>query len=535
MKKNSFLSITLFSVVGILFFLLNYYTPLLHDDLAYLYQFGSKAEVRPTNLPVENLGDVFRSQYYHYLDVNGRFTSHFLLQLLLLFGKNIFNIFNVLVFLGLIYLVNLYSKNKENIIFIYVFILVSIWFLMPFFGQTILWTTGAINYLWTSCFVVLFIIIFRKQKEQPIENPLKIALLFLMSLFIAWMNESVTFGVAVALFIYFLFNFKNIKRSEFFMLLGFGLGVLLIVFSPGTFNRVGNEAQIKFSLKRKILDIIAILFLLKWKLLISVVLLIFNKLKKQNLFQIFRDNFIIITAIVFNNILFLLIGNIEERMIFGNSVFILVFNVYLLKNILKSNETKWLGISSFFLFLLFCFGYYQAFSVVKKYNVNHLFFENEIKISKNGIVYFPNFENSRFVNHTLSGNSDFRNYHNRVRAFYYHVPEVNVLQEDLFKNIFPINNIFTKEYQIKNWEKPVYYFKNILLFEMPQDFNYQHRIDAELMLGNENKKVKVDFIKLNGKNYTAFINISENEKTLLNRIVIQDNHQILLKLQKAKN
>jgi hypothetical protein len=31
------------------------------------------------------------------------------------------------------------------------------------------------------------------------------------------------------------------------MLLGFGLGVLLIIFSPGTFNRVGNEAQIEFS------------------------------------------------------------------------------------------------------------------------------------------------------------------------------------------------------------------------------------------------------------------------------------------------
>ena len=108
MKKNNLIIFALFSIVGILFFLLNYFTPLLHDDLAYLYQFGPKAEVRPTNLPVQNLADVFRSQYYHYLDVNGRFTSHFLLQLLLLFGKNIFNIFNVLVFLGLIYFVNIY-------------------------------------------------------------------------------------------------------------------------------------------------------------------------------------------------------------------------------------------------------------------------------------------------------------------------------------------------------------------------------------------------------------------------------------------
>lgn len=46
---------------------------------------------------------------------------------------------------------------------------------------------------------------------------------------------------------------------------------------------------------------------------------------------------------------------------------------------------------------------------------------------------------------------------------------------------------------------------------MPQNFNYQHRLDlAELLIGNENKKVKVDFIRLNGKNYTAFINILEN-------------------------
>lgn len=535
MKKNNLIIFALFSIVGILFFLLNYFTPLLHDDLAYLYQFGPKAEVRPSNLPVQNFSDVIRSQYYHYLDVNGRFTSHFLLQLLLLFGKNIFNIFNVLVFLGLIYFVNIYSKNRENTFFIYLFTIVSIWFLMPFFGQTILWTTGAINYLWTSCFVVLFIIVFRRQKHHPIKEPLKIVLLFFMSLFIAWMNESITFGVAVALFFYFLFNFKTLQRSEFFMLLGFGLGVLLIIFSPGTFNRVGNEAQIEFSLKRKILDIIAILFLLKWNLIISGVLLFFNVFKKYKLNQIFRDNFIIIIAIIFNSILFLLIGNIEERMVFGNSVFILVFNVYLLKNLLKFIEIKWLKISSFFLLILFCFGYYQAFTIVKNYNGKHSFFENEIKNNKKGIVYFPNFENSRFVNNTLSGNSDFRNYHNRVRAFYYHVPEVNVLQETIYKNIFPINNVFTKEHQLKNWEKLVYYFHNTLFFEMPQDFNYQHRLDAELLLGNENRKVKVDFIRLNGKNYTAFINISEKEKTLLNKIMIKENHQMLLNLQKSKN
>lgn len=529
MKKNKFIVFALYSLVGILFYLLNYYTPLMHDDLAYLYQFGPKAEVRPTNLPVKNLADVFRSQYYHYLDVNGRFTSHFLLQFILLLGKDIFNVFNVFVFLGLIYLVDLYSNRGNNSYFIYLFTVVCLWFLMPFFGQTILWATGAINYLWTSFFVILFLILFKRQKINSVKNPIRLILLFLFSLFIAWMNESITFGIAASLSIYFIMNFKTIKQSEFFMILGFGLGVLLIVFSPGTFNRVGNEVDVEFSLRRKVLDFIAIVFLMKWNLLVTFILLIAHVVMKRMSMKVFKDNFIIILAVVFNSILLLIIGKIEERMLFGNSVLLLVLNVYLLKNIIKNSSDRWLNVSGFCLLLVLFFGYYKAFIIVRNYHDKNVFFEDEIKNTKNGVVYFPSVESSRFVYHTVSGNSDSRNYHNRVRAFYYHVPEVNVLQENLYKSIFPTNEFFVSKNQLENWEKPIYQIQGTLIFEMPKDFHYLPYAKAQLFIGGGEQEVKINFMKLNGNHYTAFIDVSGREGQLIERITIKDsrNNKIL--------
>lgn len=520
-KKNNAL---LFFITGVIFFLLNYFTPLLHDDLAYLYQYGPKAEVRPTNFPVKNIEDVFKSQYYHYLDVNGRFFSHFLLQFFLLLGKNIFNIFNVIIFLGFGYFIHLYTKEKkEDTFLIFLFIFISFWFLMPFFGQTILWTTGAINYLWTSCFTIFFLLAFQQQEENPSKNPLKIILLFFMSLCIGWMNESVTFGVSSALFFYWLFHIKSITRSQFLMLVGFGIGVLFIVFSPGTFNRVSNEVKVATSFKAKILDVIAIFYLLKWHLLITLFLLIFLMLKKQDVVALFKGKIIIILAVIFNAILVFLVGNIEERMLFGNSAFLLVLNVSLFKKamFLVADYKKYL--ISFVLLILLVYGFFISLSDVKNYQIKHSFFENEIRRnSKNNIVYFPDVKPSRFVNHTVSGINDTKTFHNRVRAFYYNVPEVNTMPENLFKEFFPQNNIYTEKYLLNNWDKPVYRYENVLILKMPSHFVYKKRLMAKANINNQLIEKSVNLMKINNE-YCAFIeNINNEELTMLTSIKIEN-------------
>ena len=150
MKKETIYFLFVFVITALVFTALTFFTPLLHDDFAFLYKYGPKAVIRPTDEAVKNIADVFESQYYFYQTVNGRFSTHFLLQLVLLLGKNVFNVVNVLVFMGLILLMYQYSKNylpPSKGVYLLLFILCSIWFFTPYFGQTMLWAAGSLNYL----------------------------------------------------------------------------------------------------------------------------------------------------------------------------------------------------------------------------------------------------------------------------------------------------------------------------------------------------------------------------------------------------
>ncbi len=76
--------------------------------------------------------------------------------------KFIFNIVNPIVFLivsGIIYKLTNFSKQKFNTIRL-LFIVMLIVLFVPRFGETILWETGSINYLWTFGIMLTFISIY---------------------------------------------------------------------------------------------------------------------------------------------------------------------------------------------------------------------------------------------------------------------------------------------------------------------------------------------------------------------------------------
>ena len=58
-------------VTGLLYLLLEHNTtPTLLDDVVYHFQFTASGGLPPE--PIQNLGNVLRSQYWHYLTINGR-------------------------------------------------------------------------------------------------------------------------------------------------------------------------------------------------------------------------------------------------------------------------------------------------------------------------------------------------------------------------------------------------------------------------------------------------------------------------------
>lgn len=215
-------------LVYISFVILNFLTPLLADDFNYIFKTG-------------NIFTVFHDEYLHYLSTNGRSVAHLIVRTLLLMPKFIFNIVNPIVFLivsGIIYKLTNFSKQKFNTIRL-LFIVMLIVLFVPRFGETILWETGSINYLWTFGIMLTFISIYHWKIIKNVSPVMKYAsfFMFIFGLIAGWCNENTSGGLILLtisyIFIGWKINNKKVLNWMKFGLLGEFIGFLIMLSSPG--------------------------------------------------------------------------------------------------------------------------------------------------------------------------------------------------------------------------------------------------------------------------------------------------------------
>ena len=119
--------------------ILNFLTPLIADDIEYMYKTTS-------------FSTILHDEYMQYMNWTGRSVVHIIARLFLLMPKVVFNFMNPLIYVLLTLLIyKISTKDHENFyVFKYLMINLLIWLFIPTFGQTILWETGAANYLWAA-------------------------------------------------------------------------------------------------------------------------------------------------------------------------------------------------------------------------------------------------------------------------------------------------------------------------------------------------------------------------------------------------
>ena len=224
-------------VFGIFWFLFTYKTKLAEDDFTYQNIFW-------TDVRIKNIFDVFYSQYRHYFLWNGRNVAHFLDQFYLIFSKIYFDISNAIVFLVTCNLIYSLKKNKEINNSLLLIIMLSYWFFGGDVRRGMLWQTGSFNYLWMIMFSLLFLklyyIIFDKKITKN-YNVFVCVLFFIFSILAGWGHEIIGPVVLCALFIYFIYKYKNkIKflNIEITGFIGYAIGTFMLIIAPGNFVRV---------------------------------------------------------------------------------------------------------------------------------------------------------------------------------------------------------------------------------------------------------------------------------------------------------
>lgn len=236
-RSEKFRRIMFFSLVAISFLMIliyNVFTPAMTDDLSY----GKIVAGANSFL------DLIKQEQYQYMTWSGRSVNHMILRCFLTGDKWIFNLCNSIVFVVLTLLIyfNIEHKKKYDA-FVYLLINIFIWTFSVSFAQTVLWETGACNYLWGSTIILLFISVFRFCLKKDYAKTSQIApavALFLLGILAGWCNENTSGGCILLVLIWTGFYVWEKKRIRLFMVSGLAgniIGFLFMVLAPGNANR----------------------------------------------------------------------------------------------------------------------------------------------------------------------------------------------------------------------------------------------------------------------------------------------------------
>jgi len=254
MKKGTVVLLFLF----ILIWFLNLCTPLICDDYVYSFVWQDNAmgvALSESANRVSGLADIFYSQWKHYFSWGGRTVAHFLAQLFLWAGKDLFNFLNagcfILLLLEIQWVVNegkvSFNVSAKDVLWDFG----AIWIFSVYLGDIFTWLTLSCNYLWTTVILLAFLIIFERHyfstEDSCFEgNQILSVIFFAFGLIAGWTNENVPCFLILLLGLYVFKIYKEKNKVNLFLmsgLLGMVLGYGLLICAPGNYVRYARQVQ----------------------------------------------------------------------------------------------------------------------------------------------------------------------------------------------------------------------------------------------------------------------------------------------------
>ena len=219
-------------------FIFNVLTPAMSDDLFYGKEVSAAGSI---------LG-LIQQEYNQYMTWSGRSVCHLILRCFLSMDKMVFNVFNSIVFVMLTLCIywNIDHKKKYDT---GVFLLVNLllWLFGVVFRQTVLWETGACNYLWGAAIILGFLTCYRyalNHSDNLRHEAVWTVLLPVFGILAGWCNENTSGGgllfilILLGIYCFERRGHKGIIRP--WMITGPAgqlTGFLFMILAPGNFIR----------------------------------------------------------------------------------------------------------------------------------------------------------------------------------------------------------------------------------------------------------------------------------------------------------
>lgn len=232
----------LLAVTLALSYLVHKAVPFMMDDLWYSTMLFS-------DTPITSLGDIIKSQVWHYYNWGGRSITHSILQITLLIGENITDLLNIAVTLLLSWMICTVSENRKFFAFFAAFGM--LYGLNANWKMSMFWQAGAANYLYITVFILLYLFCYLRElnaSEGYAVKSLPGITLWMIPLGImtGWSNENMG-PMAWLLSLAVIFLCKKEKRKvKLWMILGnvFCLaGSVMMIVAPGNFVRSAQAPE----------------------------------------------------------------------------------------------------------------------------------------------------------------------------------------------------------------------------------------------------------------------------------------------------
>lgn len=282
-------------VVGVVFSVLNWLTPMVRDD--YFYKYVSYTGAADPSQPIRTFWDVIISQVDHFIYHNGRALVHILYQSVDgLAGKWMFNVLNPFVFCVYLFLIIKYAIGRVSLPSMVVTVSLLV-FAMPVFQEFYLWMAGAFNYLWSSVLVFYFLIVLRKhEKGQLTGASWKWLLLGLLA---GWTHEGISIPLSVGVLIAaIIFGDVNRRSEAWWMKVAFFTGAMICMLSSLSQEKTSASASIAERLIYKWKIGMLTMGELRMIYIFIVVLLVLLILRKIHVKAFFRQNAPLFIAIL---------------------------------------------------------------------------------------------------------------------------------------------------------------------------------------------------------------------------------------------
>ena len=236
LTPSKILLVLLFAFIFAFMLYGNIKTPMLLDDYDYCFSFADGERI-------ESVLQILPSMVAHRQTMNGRVIPHYFLQLCLMLPLSLFNLDNAAMFTALIAIIcklAFLGKDRPTAIkpITACAAFAAIWVYEPAFGETVLWKTGAVNYLWAAVVALLYVYICAQSfsaNREPKGAAAKTAFLIFSFIAGAYSETCAITSIAVAFLLcaqaYFIKKRKPSKLMIASFVFAFA-GFVFLVFAP---------------------------------------------------------------------------------------------------------------------------------------------------------------------------------------------------------------------------------------------------------------------------------------------------------------